>query len=257
MPKLSHIALSLTLCALVVINAYQHNQIQSLIEKDQVSANPSKSDIIVMIDQRLDVVQQRKTKEQFDQLKAEFELADQRTPDDRLIYGSLDARITLQEFGDIECPFCRKMHSGLKQVIDHSDGVVNWEFKHFPLKMHNPVAALQAKAIECVKASYGNRVAWTTLDQLFAQTGGNGQGVPDMTGFVRSLGLSGQAISMCMASDAHEERINRDYQEGQALGISSTPALRILDHKTGKDYIVKGYKTPEQLLQALQHVLRS
>ncbi|PVZ64524.1 thioredoxin domain-containing protein [Pelagibaculum spongiae] len=45
-----------------------------------------------------------------------------------LIYGNPSAKITLQEYGDIECPYCRKMHSVIKQVINHSQGVINWEF---------------------------------------------------------------------------------------------------------------------------------
>jgi thiol-disulfide isomerase/thioredoxin len=99
----------------------------------------------------------------------EFELAQQSTPDHRLIYGNPEARITLQEFGDIECPFCRKMHDDLKQVVDNAENTVNWEFKHFPLESHNPAAALQAKVIECVKDSYGNKVAWAALDRSFSR----------------------------------------------------------------------------------------
>jgi protein-disulfide isomerase len=70
------------------------------------------------------------------------------------------------------------------------------------------------------------------------------------------MGLSGVAIDLCMASDAHENRIESDYREGQALGITGTPALRIIDTQTGDAYLIKGYKTAEQIAQAVQHILR-
>ncbi|WP_300499966.1 hypothetical protein [Marinobacter sp.] len=59
-----------------------------------------------------------------------------------------------------------------------------------------------------------------------------------------------------MASDAHEERTKGGYREGRARGITSIPALRIIDNQTGDDYFVRD-KTPEQIAQAFQHILLS
>jgi len=257
MSKKAIALLTITSVYLVASNFYLYSEIQTLSASMDASSVLSETDIVSMIDERLDVVEGHRDRENFAQLKAQYQLAKPVTPGDRLIYGDLDARITLQEFGDIECPFCQKMHGELKEVVDQSEGVLNWEFKHFPLNRHNPMAALQAKAVECVKDSYGNQAAWATLDQLMAQTGGNGKGVGDIKSFTQSLGLSGSLIDMCMASSAHESRINEDFQQGQSFGISATPALRILDHKTGKEILVKGYKTPEQILQAIKHLLQS
>ncbi len=81
------------------------------------------------------------------------------------------------------------------------------------------------------------------------------RGVGDLPTFARSMGLSGKAMELCLDSDAHEDRISQNYREGSQLGITGTPALRILDHKAGRDYLIKGYKTPEQLAQALKRIL--
>lgn len=256
MPKLSHVAVFAAFGVLSVSHAYQFSEIKTLKhEQSQVTQTLSANQVVSIVDQRLDVASQRRAKDTFQVLIADYELASPQAPDDQLIYGNLNARLTMQEFSDIECPFCRKMHGGLKSVVDNSRGVVNWEFKHFPLSGHNPAAAMQAKAVECVKESYGNQIAWAALDQFFEKTRSNGQGVGDLPTFARTLGLSGKAIELCLNSDAHEERISQDYREGSRLGITGTPALRIVDHKTGRDYLIKGYKTPEQLTQALQQIL--
>lgn len=257
MPKASHFSLVAVLGALVASQVYQYSEIQSLKPSTSSIQTLSEHDVLALVDDRLDVVESRRARDQFQEQVALFDLAPSSTPDDRLIYGDLQARITLQEFADIECPYCIKMHPGLKQIVDSSDGQVNWEFKHFPLNSHNPVAALQAKAVECIKESYGNQVAWAALDQFMARTGGNGKGIGDIPAFARSLGLSGAAVDMCMASDAHENRVESDFQEGQRLGLTGTPALRIVDHRTGKEFVVKGYLSPEQIAEALQHLLRS
>ena len=256
MPKLSQVAVFAALGVLSLSHAHHFSEIKALKQgQSQVTQTLTSNEVVSIVDQRLDLAEQRLAKHAFQTLIGEYELASPRTPNDRLVYGNLNARLTMQEFSDIECPFCRKIHGGLKSVVDNSRGVVNWEFKHFPLSGHNPAAAMQAKAVECVRESYGNQVAWAALDQFFEKTRSNGQGVGDLPTFARSMGLSGKAIELCLDSDAHEDRISGDYREGSKLGITGTPALRILDHKTGRDYLIKGYKTPEQLAQALQQIL--
>ncbi|MCD1649702.1 DsbA family protein [Marinobacter adhaerens] len=256
MPKFMQVAVISALGVLSVSHAYQFSEIKALKQEESlVTQTLTTNQIVSIVDQRLDVAEQRRAKDNFQTLIADYELASPRVPEDRLVYGSLNARLTMQEFSDIECPFCRKMHGGLKSVVDSSEGVVNWEFKHFPLSGHNPAAAMQAKAVECVREAYGNRVAWAAIDQFFEKTRSNGQGVGDLPTFARSMGLSGKVMELCLDSKAHEDRISGDYREGSKLGISGTPALRIFDHKTGRSYLIKGYKTPEQLAQALQQIL--
>jgi protein-disulfide isomerase len=257
MPKKFLTLMGIATVILAASNVFLYSEFQSLAASIDQSKPLSETDIVSVIDQRLDVISQRKTHEQFAQLKAQYQLAQPMASNDRFIYGNQDARITIQEFGDIECPYCQRMHGELKTVIDQSEGVLNWEFKHFPLNRHNPMAALQAKAVECVRDSYGNQTAWAALDQFMARTEGGGEGVGDITKFTQSLGLSGSLIDMCMASTAHESRITQDFQQGQSMGITGTPALRIQDHKTGQDILIRGYKTPEQILQAIQHILKS
>lgn len=249
--------LSITTIALVASNIYLYTELSILnASTDQPPIeNLSQNDVIALVDDRLASLEKRKAQELLSSLEAQFQLAQTSTPNNRLIYGDLNARITLQEFADIECPYCRKMHAGIKQVVEHSQGVINWEFKHFPLSGHNPVAAIESQAVECIREAYDNRTAWIALERFMADTKGNGKGIGDIEQYVRSFGLNGILIGNCLASDSHKEKINHNYEEGRNIGITATPAIRIQDNQTGKEYLLKGFKTPEQLLQAIQQIL--
>lgn len=145
MPKFSQVAVFAALGILSVSHAYQFTEIKVLKqEQSQVTQTLTSNEVVSIVDQRLDLAEQRQAKNAFQTLIEEYELASPQTPEDRLVYGNLNARLTMQKFSDIECPFCRKMHGGLKSVVDNSRGGVNWEFKHFPLSGHNPAAACHA-----------------------------------------------------------------------------------------------------------------
>lgn len=173
-----------------------------------------------------------------------------------LKYGNSEARFTLEMYSDIECPFCRQMYFDVKKVVDFSNGVINWEYKHFPLQMHNPVAAVEAQAIACIAQEQGNAKAWVALEQIIKATQGNGKGLnQNMPDFVRSFGLNGSLLKNCLLLDEPKRRVNEDYNDGMKIGISSTPALLLKDNFNGKEYLIKGKKTSEQLLQAIQSIM--
>lgn len=216
----------------------------------------TENDIIRIIDEKIAAIEREKGKKKLAALEELYQLASKSTTDNQLIYGNLNARVTLREFGDIECPFCRQMHADVKQVVDYSAGVINWEFKHYPLEGHNPAAAVGGQAIECINEYYDNRTAWIALERFITETKGNGKGILDIPNFVRTFGLNGSLIGNCLASDDHKEKINRDYTEGKNSGVTGTPALMIIDHQSDRKFLVKGMKTSEEILQAIQSVMK-
>lgn len=223
--------------------------------EDKYLSQMTEADLIVLIDQRIAVLELRRKKNVLAELRAAYPSALPDTPSNKRIYGNPQARITLMEFGDVECTYCRKMHAGLKQTVDNSKGVINWEFKHFPLGGHNPAAANEARLIECAASTHDNQVAWILLDQLIAQTQGNGGGVSNVEKLIDQLGLSQTLMSSCMNSDLHKAKIATDYGLGTDVGVTATPAMIVIDNQTGKRGMVKGFKTREQILQAVQMIL--
>ncbi|MFT6916612.1 MAG: protein-disulfide isomerase [Motiliproteus sp.] len=211
-------------------------------------------EVVMLVDERLQVLEKKSGKATLDTLLEQYALAPE-TGTEKRLYGNLDARITLREFSDLECPWCKKMHPELKQVVDDSQGVIKWEFIHFPLDMHNPVAAYQAMAVECVAGDYDNRTAWAFLHTLFDQTAGNGKGA-DISGIARSLGLNASRLDNCIASAPHRAVINDNRSSGKQNGVTGTPAIQLVDYKTGRTAMIKGYVEPQRLLQMIQQFLR-
>src|SRR5207237_7967826 len=92
------------------------------------------------------------------------------------VYGNPNASITLIEYSDFECPYCKSVHLTAKRVVDESRGQVNWVYRHFPLEMHNPGAQKQAEASECAAELGGNEAFWKFADAVDPATGPGGKG---------------------------------------------------------------------------------
>lgn len=79
------------------------------------------------------------------------------------IYGSPSAPVTIIEYSDFECPYCARFQPILKQIVDESNGGVNWVYRNWPI--HNSITKLVAA--ECVAKIKGNDAYWKYSDLLF------------------------------------------------------------------------------------------
>ena len=73
--------------------------------------------------------------------------------------GPADAQITLIEYSDFECPFCKKFHSTMKEVLDAYPGKIKWVYRHYPLSFHAN-AGKEAEASECAYELGGHEKFW-------------------------------------------------------------------------------------------------
>lgn len=193
-------------------------------------------------------------KEKAQQKLAAYKAADTVPPEGRKVYGSLNARFTLVEFSDIECPYCKRFHNTPKKIVDGSGGQVNWEWKHLPLAFHNPGAEIGAHATECVAEQKGNLGFWAFLEDLFAATRGNGQGAPNLVELATGIGVDADKFTECMQSGRYQAKINADLQEAQNRGINGTPATFIVDNQTGKAQLVSGAQPEAALLSVIERM---
>lgn len=158
------------------------------------------------------------------------------SPERDHIYGSLDAVISLIEYSDFECPFCKSLHATLRELVKASAGRVNWVFRHFPLSMHDPGARREAEASECAAALGGNDAFWAYGDAIFARTRSNGSGFPltDLVPLAVELGLDEDEFEECLDSRKYAERVQEDVTEGTRIGVDATPVTILLHHRTGE-----------------------
>jgi len=162
------------------------------------------------------------------------------------VYGRADARFTVIEYADLECPYCRAYFPVLKGWIDaHPD--VNWQWQHLPLAIHEPAATADARLAECAGETAGNAAFWKAVTWIYAHTGGDGQGLPHDA---RYPDLT-PAMRHCLASDRPDAAIRGQAAAALRDRISGTPTLRLQDHHSGKTIVLPGSVEGDALLSAM------
>ncbi|MFH1610573.1 MAG: DsbA family protein, partial [Patescibacteria group bacterium] len=85
------------------------------------------------------------------------------------VRGNKDAKITIVEYSDFQCPYCSSFHTTMQQVMQVYPNDVKWVYRHFPLDSIHPVARKAAEASECA-ADQGK--FWEYTDEVFANQKG-------------------------------------------------------------------------------------
>lgn len=155
------------------------------------------------------------------------------------ILGNPDAELTIIEYSDTECPFCKRFHVTMHQIMDAygKDGKVNWVYRPFPLDQLHSKARKEAEAAECANELGGNEKFWAYLDKVYETTpSNNGLDENELPKIAGSIGLDVNKFNECLSSGKFATRVEESLQSGIKLGVSGTPLSIIVD----KD----GNKTP-------------
>ena len=138
------------------------------------------------------------------------------------VRGATDAPVTIVEFSDFECPFCKQTHPTLKQLLERYPGKVRLAYRDFPLDSIHPQARRAAEAARC--ASDQGKF-WEYHDVLFTQS--PQLALEDLRRYAGQVGLDITKFDGCLAAGVHKTTVQRDLDEGNRLGITGTPAFFI------------------------------
>lgn len=161
-------------------------------------------------------------------------------------YGRADARFTVVEYADLECPFCAAYFAVLKRWIDGHPEVA-WQWHHLPLSMHEPAASADARLVECVGQAGGHAAFWQAAEWVYAHTRGDGQGMPAGLHYPN---LTPDA-QQCLDSERPDAVIRAQAAEAAAQNITATPTLRLQDRQSGKTLLLRGPVDGDALLSAI------
>lgn len=174
------------------------------------------------------------------------------------IRGNKDALVKIVEYSDTECPFCKRFHETMKQVIDEygRDGKVAWVYRHFPLDQLHPKARNEAVATECANELGGNDKFWAYIDRLFEITPANNGLDPDeLPKIAKYVGLNVNKFNTCLTSGKYDKHVQDNLDDATATGGNGTP-WSIVVAKNGKKFPLSGaqqYASVKQLVDtALQ-----
>jgi protein-disulfide isomerase len=147
------------------------------------------------------------------------------------ILGDPEATVSLIEYSDFECPFCKRFHPTVDRLISDNKGKVRWIYRHFPLDFHNPGAQKQAEASECVAKISGNDAFWLYSDLIYKRTKSNGKGFPveALTPLAVEIGVDKGAFTACYESGEMTARVIEDVDDGKKVGVSGTPAAFLIN----------------------------
>lgn len=165
-------------------------------------------------------------------------------------HGSENARVTLEEFGDFECPPCGMVHPILKGIEAEYGSRIRVIFREFPLTPTHVHALAAARAAEAAGLQgmffemhdmiYENQRTWK--DSFDVR--------PIFEGYARNIGLDVERFNRDVTSDAVERRITLDGSRGHALGVKGTPTIFLNGVEMPFDQL-----TPEGLRAAINKAL--
>jgi protein-disulfide isomerase len=133
--------------------------------------------------------------------------------------GEATAPVTIVEFSDFQCPYCKRQEDALHKILTDYPGKVRLVFRDFPLDGH-PDAAKAAQAAACADAQ---GKFWNFHDKLFDNQAA--LGVSDLKSYARQEGLDGKKFDACLDGDEMRARVDENLHEGEAAGVDGTPAL--------------------------------
>lgn len=140
--------------------------------------------------------------------------------------GPADAKISIVEFSDFECPACRYAEVPLKQILELHKGKVRFTFKHFPLERMHHYARPAAIASECA----GRQGKFWELHDLFYddQNAWPNDGFEkQLAGYAKKIKLDAKAFAACRADASVDAVVTGDAKDGDNAWVGSTPTFFI------------------------------
>jgi len=160
--------------------------------------------------------------------------------DDDPFVGPKDAKVTVIEFFDFQCPACRSLEPTVKQVREKYKDRVKFVARDLPISYHT----FAQKAAEAAECAHEQDKYWEYHDLLM-----NGSlDVFTLKEYAKDLGLNTSQFDQCLDSDKYADEVQKDYQDGISYGVSGTPTFFINGQKLSLKY-------PSDLEGAIESVL--
>lgn len=158
---------------------------------------------------------------------------------DGYIKGNKNARITIIEYSDMLCPFCKRHYNAqtIENLIKKYPNDVNMVFRQMPLPQLHPTAPLGAQGAICVGKLAGADKYYTYIDKAFQIEEFTEANVTELA---VGLGVNKASFATCLTSSETIATVNAQVQEGQWFGINGTPGNLVVDNQKGTSTLIAG-----------------
>ncbi|HMF55544.1 MAG TPA: thioredoxin domain-containing protein [Pyrinomonadaceae bacterium] len=153
--------------------------------------------------------------------------AQSNTASDAHVRGNASAPVTVEEFGDFQCPPCGRMYPELKKIEQEFGEKIKVVFHNFPIVSQHKFAMIAAEAAEAAGFQgkywemhdklYENQQAWATSDDPG----------PAFIGYAREIGLDLERFTRDMNGPEAKRRVESDMRDGETRGVQATPTFLV------------------------------
>ena len=152
--------------------------------------------------------------------------------DDDAVLGDKNAPLTMVEFSDFECPFCKRYFDQTypeikKNYVD--TGKLKIVFRDLPLSFHDPMATKEAIAANCAREQAGDEAYYKMHSAMFTQTTSNGNGltVDKLYTIAGEVGLNTSNFKTCLDAEKYKDEVQKDLADAGVAGADGTPTFFI------------------------------
>lgn len=146
------------------------------------------------------------------------------------LLGNKDAKVTIVEFSDFQCPFCKKYFDDTHGQINETyvkTGKVKFAYRHFPLSSIHPLAQKAAEASECANEQ---GKFWEYHDQLFAEQETwspltETEAITNFTEYAGQLGMNTEQFRSCLEDGKYQANVDEDTTIAGEIQVDATPSF--------------------------------
>lgn len=168
------------------------------------------------------------------------------------VRGAKNAKVTLIEYSDFECPFCKQFHTTLVQAMADFPNDLQVAYRHYPLSFHAN-AQKEAEASECIAELGGNDAFWEFHDKVFERTTSNGTGfaLTALGPLAAEIGVDQTKFQNCLDSGKYAQKVMDEENSGTNVGVTGTPGTFLVD-ANGNSQLISGAVPYANLKAAIQ-----
>ena len=136
--------------------------------------------------------------------------------------GPADAPVTIVEFSDFHCPYCKKVEPVLSQLLSRYGDKVKLVYRNFPIDSLHPMARKAAEAGQCANEQ---GKFWAYHNKLYAS--GPDASPGKLRALAGEVGLDLSAFELCLSTRKYQATVEKDVEDGTRLGVTGTPGFFI------------------------------
>jgi protein-disulfide isomerase len=152
------------------------------------------------------------------------------------VLGPADARISLVEFSDFQCPYCYKAVEKLRAVLAAYPRDVKLTFKQFPLDSHSQAQI----AAQASLAAHSQGKFWPLHDQMFNSHGKLSRQM--ILDWAQGLRIDMKRFTAEMDAEATKKAVARDQADGEKAGVEGTPTVFVNGQRYNGELALEAFK---------------